>query len=649
MRVTLSTSIRRFRRALAWRLHRLLGDRIIYGTLLASARLWRRMLKKPVFIGVTGSAGKTMAKELVLGILTHKGKGVGNFSSYNNIEEIAKPMLRLRPTHGFFVTELTGDKPYAMDKSLALVQPSIGIVTVVRDDHSSKDYPREAIAKEKGKLIASLPATGTAVLNADDELVLAMAAKSTAKVITYGLSPKAELRAENISSVWPDRLQMTLVRGSERVELRTQLCGTHWVPSVLGAIGGGLAAGMTLVECATGVASVPPFDGRMQAVTTPDGVTFIRDDYKAPLWTVDACFEFMKSAQAKRKIIVIGELQDIGSQKGAQFAKTAILAQKIADITIFVGPWASSVLKTRRPGVGDALRTFSHVRDATEFINSISREGDLILLKGANKQDHLLRIILARNGDVACWRDDCNRYSFCNECPDRNKPSGLPILTASATVSGATAQAPPSGLSPVEGDGQVIVGLGNPEPHYAGTPHNVGYEAADRLAASWGLKWDKNPEVWFARGSVNGQAVCLLKMRLAMNLTGPGLKQLSETMRFSPEQCILVFDDLDMPLGSVRSRMNGGAGGHRGVASILEAFQTDAIRRVKIGVGQTGIKIDRAAYVVKAFDALSQAAINQSLLTAIAHVGRFVEHSNVSKRKSPSASTKKQKHAFPPL
>ncbi|MBK7564630.1 MAG: hypothetical protein IPI21_10280 [Propionivibrio sp.] len=371
--------IRRVRNALAWRLHRLLGDRVVYGTLLASARLWRRLLKKPVFIGVTGSAGKTMTKELLLGMLAHKGKGVGNFSSYNNIEEIAKPMLRLRPTHSFFVTELSGDKPNAMDQPLALVQPSIGIVTVVRDDHSSKDYPREAIAEEKGKLIASLPATGTAVLNADDELVLAMAAKSVARVITYGLSPKAELRAEEISSVWPERLQMTLVRGSERVRLLTQLCGTHWVPSVLGAIGGGLAAGMTLAECAKGIASVAPFDGRMQPVTTSDGVTFIRDDYKQ-LWDVRHVLRIHQGAQAKRKIIVIGEISDIGLPERTK--KTAIRAQEIADLTIFVGPWASSVLKVRQSGEKNTLRAFGHVRDAAEYINSITREGDLVLLKG---------------------------------------------------------------------------------------------------------------------------------------------------------------------------------------------------------------------------------------------------------------------------
>ena len=305
----------RVRNAIGWRLRRVFGDHAVDAAMIACARRWRPLLKKPLFIGVTGSAGKTTTKELLLGMLSHKGQAVGNDGSYSNIDKQAEALLRLAPIHSFFVTELSEHRPGEMDENLPLVQPSIGIVTVVRDDHSSKEYPREAIAAEMGKLIAALPATGTAVLNADDELVLAMAAKSVARVITYGLSPNAELRAEEISSVWPERLQMTLVRGSERVKLRTQLCGTHWVPSVLGAIGGGLAAGMTLDECAKGIASVAPFDGRMQPVTTPDGVTFIRDDFKSTLWTFEACFDFMKAARAKRKIIVIGEISDVSASK----------------------------------------------------------------------------------------------------------------------------------------------------------------------------------------------------------------------------------------------------------------------------------------------------------------------------------------------
>ena len=116
-----------------------------------------------------------------------------------------------------------------------------------------------------------------------------------------------------------------------------------------------------------------------------------------------------------------------------------------------------------------------------------------------------------------------------------------------------------------------------------------------------------------------------------MNLTGAGLKRLSESMAFSPEQCILVYDDLDLPLGTVKTRIKGGAGGHRGVASIMEAFQTDAIRRVKIGVGKAGEKLDRVSYVLTAFDEEGRTAIDQSILTTKAHVLDMMGRPSVAK------------------
>ena len=142
----------------------------------------------------------------------------------------------------------------------------------------------------------------------------------------------------------------------------------------------------------------------------------------------------------------------------------------------------------------------------------------------------------------------------------------------------------------------------------------------DRLAASLGLNWEETPEAWIARGSLPGRAICLVKIRLAMNLTGAGLKRLAESLAFDPVQCILVFDDLDLPLGAVKTRIKGSAGGHRGVASILEAFQTDAFRRVKVGVGHASAKLDRVNYVLTAFDEESRATIDQAILTAEARL-----------------------------
>ena len=281
---------------------------------------------------------------------------------------------------------------------------------------------------------------------------------------------------------------------------------------------------------------------------------------------------------------MFGEISDIRISKEVAFSRAAIRAQETADITVFVGPWASSALKARKAGHEGALHVFSQVRDAADYLNRITREGDLILLKGTNRQDHLQRLILARTGAVACWRDDCKIVTFWDQCDQRMKPSGAPLLLQRQGSPSAVSHTESNPLPRIELGEQVIVGLGNPEAKYAGTPHNIGYELVDQLATTLGLSWSPHPEAWIARGDMEGPPVCLIKIRLTMNATGAGLKRLSTDMGFGPEQCLLVLDDLDLPLGCAKMRQRGGSGGHRGVGSILEAFQTDAFRRIKIGV-----------------------------------------------------------------
>jgi UDP-N-acetylmuramoyl-tripeptide--D-alanyl-D-alanine ligase len=610
--------------ASAWRVRKLLGDRRVDDFLVSVALRWRPVLRKPVFVGIAGSAGKTTAKDLLHGMLSGALHGVASPGTLNVPPEVAKTVLRVRPNHAYCIAELSEHLPGIMDANLALFQPAIAIVTVVKDDHLAAFASREALAGEIAKLVHHLPASGTAVLNADDPLVVAMAAQCRAKVLTYGLAPEADVRAESVNAAWPDRLQMTLVYREQRLHVQTQLCGAHWLPSVLGAVGGGLAAGLTLAQCAKGLEGVEPFEGRMQPVTTPEGVTFIRDDFKAPLWTLEACFEFMKAAKAKRKIMVIGELSDIINKKEKRYEQVAQRAQKIADITVFIGPWATSALAARNASNPGALQIFNHVKSAADYINAITRDGDLVFLKGSCKQDHLERVILARRQAVACWRDDCQRNQFCMPCPDRMRaslpaalsrsmsaPHTVPITLVNSTKTSADAAT-------------VLIGLGNPGPQFANTPHNVGYALVDALAAANKLAWEEAPEGWLARGQIGEQTVCLVKIRSAMNLTGAGLHQLAQRLPFTPAQCVLVFDDLDLPLGSVRLRERGSAGGHKGVASILEAFQTDAFRRLKIGVAPKDKTASRATYVLEVFDAPDQLDVEKALVLATEKVGELL-------------------------
>ena len=613
----LTKSASGWREALDWRMRRVVGDDRMDRFLIRLAVHWRPRVKKPVFIGITGSAGKTTTKELLLGVLSYRSRGIANPGTLNVLPEVAKTILRVRSDHAFCIAELTEDRPGVMDGQLSLLQPSIGIVTIVENDHEGAYGSADGIALEMQKLVAYLPASGTALLNADDPKVLAMASVCRAKVMTFGLSANANLRAEDVSSNWPDRLRMTIVHGSDRMAVTTQLCGTHWLPSVLGAIGAGLAIGMTLKECATAVASVAPFEGRMQPVTTPDGVSFMRDDLKAPVWTFDTCFAYLKAAQARQKFMVIGELSEVGSTKKAiAYRRIAAKSQTAADVTVFVGPWAFSVLSARDPMRPDALQAFATVRDASNFINSQVQSGDLVFLKGSIKNDHLLRLVLDRTQEIACWRDNCQRMMFCDACSHRMVASGAsPALVQEHDSAGIVADVQ-NGMIKLGPSEQLIVGLGNHDLSFDGTPHNVGFEVVDRLAKLWGLEWLAMPQVWMARGEVKNYQVCLVKLRSEINYTGPLILKIFGDADFEARRCILVFDDLAVPLGEFRQRVTGGAGGHRGVASVLQAFQTNAVRRLKLGISNPASLLDRVAYVTTPFDVQSRTQLELALIQA---------------------------------
>ena len=133
---------------------------------------------------------------------------------------------------------------------------------------------------------------------------------------------------------------------------------------------------------------------------------------------------------------------------------------------------------------------------------------------------------------------------------------------------------------------QAIIGLGNPGPEYRNTRHNVGQRVVERLARRVHARFKREGSHPVARATWQGEALYLVKPVCFMNVSGPAVARLCRTLALGPSDLILVFDDLDLPLGKVRSRMKGSAGGHNGVRSVIEALGTDALRRVKVGIGR---------------------------------------------------------------
>ena len=137
---------------------------------------------------------------------------------------------------------------------------------------------------------------------------------------------------------------------------------------------------------------------------------------------------------------------------------------------------------------------------------------------------------------------------------------------------------------------QAVVGLGNPGPEYRGTRHNVGQRVVDHLARTLKKRWTREGASQVARAQWRGEPLYLIKPGSFMNVTGPAVERLCRRLGLDPADLILVYDDIDLPLGKVRVRMKGSHGGHKGVRSIIETLGTDQLRRVKVGIGRPGGK-----------------------------------------------------------
>ncbi len=158
----------------------------------------------------------------------------------NETMDVARNVLKVASFSPFYIQEISGDRPGVVGERCGILRPRIGIVTTIGSDHYKSFRSLEATAKKKGVLVERLPESGIAILNEDDPHVRAMAHRTRARVLTFGISSDAVVRATEVSGSWPERLRLTVKYKNQKENVCTQLVGQFWVPSVLAAIAGGL-------------------------------------------------------------------------------------------------------------------------------------------------------------------------------------------------------------------------------------------------------------------------------------------------------------------------------------------------------------------------------------------------------------------------
>jgi PTH1 family peptidyl-tRNA hydrolase len=167
----------------------------------------------------------------------------------------------------------------------------------------------------------------------------------------------------------------------------------------------------------------------------------------------------------------------------------------------------------------------------------------------------------------------------------------------------------------------LIVGLGNPGLKYAANRHNVGFRCLERLAAAHNLTFDKQQKkARVTLGAICGRRVVLAQPQTFMNDSGQAVAPLAQFYQVPPERLLIVYDDLDLPPGTLRMRPEGGSGGHKGVRSIIEQLGDESFARLRIGIGRPPGQMDPAAYVLQDFAADEEPVVEEALERAVAAV-----------------------------
>lgn len=341
----------------------------------------RRLWGKPL-IAVTGSAGKTTTKEAIAHVLASKFRVYRSAGNFNNHFGLPLMLLELEPEHDVAVVELGMSHAGEIAALAKIAQPDTGVVTIVAPVHLEFFNSIADIARAKYELIESLPANGTAVLNADDEYVSQFGRDFKGKVITYGIAPTASVRAEYIQSRGQQGSEFDVVAGGRRSNATLPLVGAHNVQNALAAVAVAIDQGIPLPQAVSTLATLVPSDKRGEVLRFGN-ITVINDCYNSNPKALSAMVDAVATMPARRRIAVAGEMLELGplGEEMHRECGRHIAARKI-DFLLGVRGLAEAMVQSAREA-GISAEFVATPEQAGAWLRDNAHEGDVILLKAS--------------------------------------------------------------------------------------------------------------------------------------------------------------------------------------------------------------------------------------------------------------------------
>lgn len=331
----------------------------------------RGRLTGPV-VGVTGSVGKTSTKDLLAAVLSTTLRTAANERSFNNELGLPLTLLNAPDDTEAVVVEMGARGVGHVAELCAIARPTVGVVTRVAGVHLENFGSIEAVAQAKGELIESLPADGLAVLNADDPRVAAMASRSVAPVLTYGIEKPAEVTAANVSvdSELRASFELRTPWGERAVTLGVR--GEHQVGNALAAVAVAGGLGLPLDSIVAGLSGAAISALRMELRRTESGAAILNDAYNANPTSMAAALRSLAALPAERRTAVLGVMAELGADGDQEHAQITDLATELGIRVIAVDTPAYGPGATHVDGI-----------DAAVAEVGVVGAGDAVLVKGS--------------------------------------------------------------------------------------------------------------------------------------------------------------------------------------------------------------------------------------------------------------------------
>ncbi len=358
-----------------------------------------------VTVEITGSSGKTSTKDLLAQVLAEHGRTIAPPESFNNELGFPYTVLLADEQTEYLVLEASARGLGHIAALTRIAPPRLAAVLNVGSAHLGEFGSVAAIAQAKGELVEALPADGFAVLNADDPVVLAMAARTSATISTFGEHHNADVRADDVRLDQGGRASFDLVSGARRAPVALQVRGEHQVSNALAAAALALACGLELSAVAAALsAATARSHWRMEVSETAAGVTVINDAYNANPESMRSALKSLAIlSEGRRSIAVLGQMAELGDESiGAHDAIGRLAVRLDIQQLIAVGEPARPIANGaslegswngESEWVADNLAALERLRE-------LLRGGDVLLIKGSRSTE-MQRIATA----VIDWLD----------------------------------------------------------------------------------------------------------------------------------------------------------------------------------------------------------------------------------------------------